>query len=60
MDSTKTSHGAPHGWLPAEQPALGDDPELPESDELTEELCEATIVRLDSSAFEALFQKART
>jgi len=55
----KTSHGAPHGWLPAEQPALGDDPELSESDELTEELCEATIVRLDSSAFEALFQKAR-
>jgi len=38
---------------------LGDDPELSESDELTEELCEATIVRLDSSAFEALFQKVR-
>jgi hypothetical protein len=38
---------------------LRDDPELSESDELTEEFCEATIVRLDSSTFEALFQKAR-
>ncbi len=31
----RLSHGAPHGWQPAEQPALGDDPELLESDELT-------------------------
>lgn len=60
MDPVKTTHGASHGWSPAEQPALGDDPELLEGDELAEELCEATIVRLDSSAFEALFQKART
>lgn len=59
MDPVKTPHGTPHGWMPAEQPTLGDDPELPDAEELTEELCEATIVRLDSSALEALFQKAR-
>ena len=59
MDPVKTSPGAPHGWLPAEQLALGDDSELAESDELTEEFCEATLVQLDSSAFESLFQKAR-
>ncbi len=59
MDPVKTSHGAPHGWLPAEPLASNDDPELCESDEPGEELCEATLVQLDSSAFEALFQKAR-
>jgi len=59
VDPVKTIHGASHGWQTAEQPALGDDPELLDSDELLEELCEATIVRLDSSALEALFQKAR-
>ncbi len=59
MDPVKTIHGASHGWQTAEQPALGDDPELLDGDELLEELCEATIVRLDSSALEALFQKAR-
>lgn len=59
MDPVKTSHGMPHGWLSAEQAILGDDPELPESDEFAEELCEATIVRLDSSTLEALFEKAR-
>lgn len=59
MDPVKTTHGMPHGWLTAEQPALGDQPELSEDDELAEEVCEATIVRLDSSALEALFDKAR-
>ena len=59
MNPAKTTHGAPQGSLSAEQPALGDDLELSECEELTEEFCEATIVRLDSSALEALFQKAR-
>ena len=59
MDPAKTTHGTPHGWQTAEQPALGDDPDLLDSDELAEEMCEATIVRLDSPALEALFQKAR-
>jgi len=59
VDPLKTTHGTPHGWVPAEQPALGEDPELVEGDEPTEEMCEATIVRLDSTALEALFLKAR-
>ncbi|HEU5349062.1 MAG TPA: hypothetical protein VFU63_10675 [Ktedonobacterales bacterium] len=48
MDPVKTTHGMPHGWSAARQPALGDDPELPAGDELAAELCEAAIVRLDS------------
>jgi hypothetical protein len=55
----KPTHSMPHGWLAAEQSALPDDPELTEGDDPEEELCEATIVRLDASALEALFQKAR-
>ncbi len=59
MDPAKTTHGTPHGWQNAEQPALGVEPDLLDGEELTEEMCEATIVRLDSPALEALFQKAR-
>lgn len=62
MDPAKSTHGTAHGWLAAERPALGADSELPDGealDELLEELCEATIVRLDAAALEALFQKAR-
>jgi hypothetical protein len=60
VDPVKTSPGMPHGWHTAEQPTLGDDQEVSESDEFSEEFCEATIVRLDSPALEALFQKARS
>lgn len=60
MDPVKNVPGMPHGWHTAEQAALGDDQEISESDELAEDLCEATIVRLDSPALEALFQKARS
>ena len=60
MDPVKSSHGTPQGWLTAEQPAPSDPRDPSEGDELAEEWCEPTIVRLDSSAFEALFLKARS
>jgi hypothetical protein len=50
----------PHGLLAVEQTTAPDDSELPEEDDSEEELYEATIVRLDASALEALFQKARS
>ncbi|HEX5440321.1 MAG TPA: hypothetical protein VFW76_05520 [Ktedonobacterales bacterium] len=59
MRSAKPAHSVPHGWLAVEQSTAPDDLELPEGDDPEEELCEATIVRLDASALEALFQKAR-
>lgn len=59
MEPVKTTHGASHGSVSAEQSALGDDTEFSEMDEFSEECCEATIIRLDSTALEALCQKAR-
>ena len=60
MDPVKSLHGAANGLLAAEQPTLGEDDELLDADMFLEEVCEATIVRLDASALEALFQKARS
>jgi hypothetical protein len=59
VDPVKTTHGMSHGWTSAEQLASGEEPEFSETDEFSEESCEATIVRLDSTALEALCQKAR-
>lgn len=60
MRSAKPARSVPHGWLAVEPSTAPNDPELPEGDDLEEELYEATIVRLDASALEALFQKARS
>jgi hypothetical protein len=60
MRTAKPARSVPHGRLAVEQSTAPDDPELPEGDVPEEELCEATIVRLDASALEALFQKARS
>lgn len=60
MRSAKPARSVPHGWLAIERPQPPKDPELSEGDDPEEELCEATIVRLDASALEALFQKARS
>ena len=60
MRSAKPARSVPHGWLAIERPQPPNDPELSEGDDPEEELCEATIVRLDASALEALFQKARS
>lgn len=59
MPRVKPAHSMPHGWLAIDQPTSPDNPELVVDDDSEEELCEATIVRLDASAVEALFQKAR-
>ena len=60
MRNAKPAHSVPHGLLAVEQTTAPDDSELPKGDDSEEELYEATIVRLDASALEALFQKARS
>jgi hypothetical protein len=60
MRSAKPARSVPHGWLAIERPQPPAEPELPEGDDPEDELYEATIVRLDASALEALFQKARS
>ena len=60
MRYAKPARSAPHGWLAIERPQPPAEPELPEGDDPEDELYEATIVRLDASALEALFQKARS
>ncbi len=60
MRYAKPAHSVPHGLLAVEQSTAPDDPELSEGDDPEEELYEATIVRLDAPALEALFQKARS
>ncbi len=60
MRNAKPAHSVSYGLLAVEQTTAPDDSELPEGEDSEEELYEATIVRLDASALEALFQKARS